>query len=197
MSIYAIKSSKASDLDFKVFEFSTNKCWVPDYFTPCFPDSIWRVNNHLECDRKTSFDRCRTTHQSACQMDFWSSTYDHRRSLDRSISRSFARYLAWSLTWSLARSLAPSIAGSIARSLDRSLARSLDRSLDRLIARSSRWIWNKSNKHFLPRWPMYCMFASYVLLGRCHIYRERDIYTYTYGLQTVLCLKLHTSCRVF
>ena len=67
-------------------------------------------------------------------MDFWSSTYDHRRSLDRSRGRSLDHR-------SLGRSLDRSLGRSVARSLDRSIARSLDRSLDRSVARSlGRWI---------------------------------------------------------
>ena len=81
-------------------------------------------------------------------MDFWSSTYDHRRSLDRSRGRSLDhRLLGRSISWSpersvassrrsAARSLGRSVARSLGRSFVRSVARSLDRSLDRSIARS-------------------------------------------------------------
>ena len=93
-------------------------------------------------------------------MDFWSSTYDHRRSLDRSrgrlldhrslgrsiarsLGRSVARSLGRSVAQSLCRSVAPSfgrsVARSLARSLDRSIARSLDRSIARSLDRSIAW----------------------------------------------------------
>ena len=37
-------------------------CRVPDYFTLCLPKSILTVNMHRECVRKTSFEKCCTTH---------------------------------------------------------------------------------------------------------------------------------------
>ena len=79
-----------------------------------------------------------------CQVDVWSSNYDHLRSLGRSIARSFDRSVARSLDRSIDRSIARSIersldrsiARSIAQSLDRSIARSLNRSIDRSLDRS-------------------------------------------------------------
>ena len=75
--------------------------------------------------------------KSACQTDFWSSSYDEFvLPLDRSVARSIARSVARSLARSLNRSLARSLRRSVGRSLDSSVARSLDRSLGRSIARS-------------------------------------------------------------
>ena len=91
---------------------------------------------HRECVRMISFEKCCTT-KSACQMDFWSSTYEHRRSLDRSRGRSFDhRLLGRSIAQSLERSVARSLGRSAARSLGRSVALSLDRSFVRLLGRT-------------------------------------------------------------
>ena len=89
---------------------------------------------------------------SRCQMDFWSSTYDHRRSLARSLDhRSIvARSLDLSAARSLGRSVARPLGRSVARPLDclvarppgRSVAQSLDRSVTRSLGSSvvRRWV---------------------------------------------------------
>ena len=94
------------------------------------PKHLYLVGfEHRECSRTLSFEkRCRM-HWSTSQMDIWSSSYDHLRSVGRSV--------AWPLGRSLNRSLDRSIDRSIARSLDRSLARPLARSRDRSLDRSS------------------------------------------------------------
>ena len=124
--------SKASELDFcfvVFFEFFMERfCFLVLGF-------IFDEVKHRECVRTSSFEKCCTTHQSAYQMNLWSSSYDQLLSLARSIVRSIAR----SLDRSIARSTYRSLAHSIARSLDPSIHRSLDRSIAPSLDRSLAW----------------------------------------------------------
>ena len=113
------------------------------------PHSIMTVKVHRECVRKTSFEKCCTTHSSACQMDFWSSTYDHRRSLDRSRGRSLDHpSLGRSIARSLGRSVARSLGRSVARSVGRSVVRSLGCSIARSLGRSNGY-WRLASVYLL------------------------------------------------
>ena len=53
---------KHQNLISKLANFREKTSRVPDYFTLCLPDSTLTVNMHRECVRKTSFEKCFTTH---------------------------------------------------------------------------------------------------------------------------------------